>query len=48
MVIIFYIVTPSCMFQLSLFVPSSGSNKEPKHVAGSNNVKYTINRNNNH
>jgi hypothetical protein len=28
--------------------PEDGWNKEPKHVAGNNNVKYTINPNNNH
>jgi hypothetical protein len=29
---IFYIVTPSYMFQLSLVVPSSGSNKDSQNM----------------
>jgi len=37
---IFYIITSGYMFRVYLF--------EPKHVAGSSNVKYTINPNNNY
>jgi len=36
---IFYIITSGYMFRLYLF--------EPKHVAGSNKIKYTVNLNNN-
>ena len=47
---IFYIITPSYMFRLSLFEPSSDWSIMYNIIlqSGSNNVKYTINPNNNH
>jgi hypothetical protein len=52
--VIFYIITPSYMFQLPLSEPWFESlgygvrTRVSKHVAGSNNVKYIFNFNDNY